>query len=196
MPLTRRAALLAPLLLPGLAACSDDAVRQDFPPLRYDYLTRLQLNVADIDYGDLPPPGPLDGIDPAPPGAGLQQLVRDRLIAAGSSGRAKVVLAEARIVRDGDGLDGAMGVRVDIIAADGNQAGFAEARVARRTTGMGRDLRGALYDFTKQMLDDMNVELEFQLRRSLKDYVQTTTTAPPPAAVQRQDLIAPSTPVP
>ena len=45
----------------------------------------------------------------------------------------------------------------------------------------------AWYDLTKQMLDDMNVELEFQIRRSLKDYLQTTGTAPTPAPVQKQD---------
>ena len=189
MPLTRRSALLLPMLL---AACGDDTVRRDFPPLRYDFLTRLELNVADIAYGELPQPGPLDGTDPTPPGPALLQLLQDRLIAAGSSGRARVTVGEARITRDGDDLDGAMSVRVDIITADGSPAAFAEARVARHATGIGRDLRGALYDFTKQMLDDMNVELEFQLRRSLKDYLQTTSTAPPPPPVQQQDLGAPT----
>ena len=198
MALTRRSSLLALL---ALAACGDDPVRRDFPPLRYDYLTRLQLNVADISYSDLPPPGPLDSTDPAPPGSALLQLVQDRLVAGGSSGRARVTIAEARISRDSDSLDGAMAVRVDIVAADGSPAAFAEARVARHATGIGPDLRGALYDFTKQMLDDMNVEFEFQLRRSLRDYLQSTTTAPPPPAVQQQDLGAPTprappTPVP
>ena len=189
MPLTRRLALLAPFML---AACGDDApVRRDFAPLRYDYLTRLELNVADIAYSDLPPPGPLDGVDPAPPGPALRQLVQDRLVAGGSSGRAMVTVAEARIGRNGDSLDGTMAVRVDIVSADGSRSAFAEARVARHADGIGRSLPGALYDFTKQMLDDMNVELEFQLRRSLKDYLQTTGTAPPPAAVQQQDLSAP-----
>ena len=190
MPLTRRLVLLAPL---AVAACGDDALlRQDFPPLRYDYLTRLELNVATVSYGDLPPPGPLDSLDPAPPGPALLRLLQDRLVAGGSSGQARVTVGEARVTRDRDSLDGAMAVRVDIVAADGTTAGFAEARVARHLTGIGNDLRGALYDFTKQMLDDMNVELEFQLRRTLKDYLQTTTTAPPPAPVQQEDLLAPA----
>ena len=195
MAVTRRMVLLVPVLLTPvlLAACGEDAVlRQDFPPLRYDYLSRLQLNVSSISFGDLPLPGPLDSLDPAPPGQGLVQLLQDRLIAGGSSGRAQVTIGEARITREGDALDGALAVRVDIVAADGTTAGFAEARVARHLTGIGNDVRGALYDFTKQMLDDMNVELEFQLRRTLKDYLQTTTTAPPPAPVQQQDLSAPA----
>ena len=118
-------------------------------------------------------------------------MLRDRLSAGGSSGRAVATIEEARITRGGGGLDGAMAVRVDVLAADGTKAGFAEAQVARRLDGVGRDIRGALYDMTKQMLDDMNVELEFQLRRSLRDYLQTTSTAPAPAPVQQQDLSAP-----
>jgi hypothetical protein len=188
MTLTRRLALLAPLLLAG---CGDDEQPRDYPPLRYDYLTRLQLNVASISYGDLPPPTRLDQISPVPLGPALQQMAQDRLLAAGSSGRAIVTIQRARIDRTGDGLDGAAGIRVDILGADDHQAGFAEARVARRVTGIGRDLRSALYDMTKQMLDDMNVELEFQIRRSLHDSLQNTAAAPAPAPVDQQDLSAP-----
>jgi hypothetical protein len=45
------------------------------------------------------------------------------------------------------------------------------------------------------MMSDMNVEFEFQVRRSLKEYLQDTATAvPTPAPVQSQDL-APPTPL-
>ena len=197
MALTRRLALASCLLTPALlAACADDTRRTDFPPLRYDFLPRLDLNVAEISFGDLPAPGPLDGISPVPAGPALRQMAQDRLAAGGSSGRAVVTIEEARIVRNGDGLDGSMAIHLDIVAADGSRAAFAEARVARHAAGIGSDLRGALYDTTKQMLDDMNVELEFQLRRSLKDYLQTTATAPPPPPVQQQDLSAPALPGP
>ncbi len=192
MALPRRLVLLAPLLL---AACGDDGPPREYPPLHYDFLTRLQLNVASVPFADLPPPSPLDALSPIPAGPALRQMADDRLAAGGSSGKAVVTIEEARIVRSGDALDGSMAIRLDIIAADGSQAGFAEARVARRLAGFGRDLRGALYDITKQMLDDMNVELEFQLRRSLRDYLQTTAAAPAPAAVQQQDL-APPKPAP
>lgn len=190
--LTRRASLMVPLLL---AACGDDAPAREFSMPRYDYLTRLQINVASIGFADLPPPGPLDRVSPVPAGPALRQMVEDRLAAGGSSGRAVVTIEDAAIARSGGGLDGTMAIRIDILSADGGRVGFAEARVARRTTGIGRDLRGALYDITKQMLDDMNVELEFQLRRSLRDYLQATAVAPAPAAVQQQDL-APPRPAP
>ena len=84
-----------------------------------------------------------------------------------------------------------MALRVDVMTADGTKAGFAEARVSRSRTGLGRNLQGPLYDITKQMLDDMNVELEYQLRLSLRDYMQTAAPAPAPAPVQQQDLPPP-----
>ncbi len=189
MLLSRRLAVLAPL---GLAACGDDGPQRTFAPLRYDYLTPLRLNVATVDFAALPQPGPLDDASPAPAAPALRQMAEDRLSAGGSSGRALVTVDEARLVRARGGLDGTLAMHVDILSANGSRAGFAEARVTRRTNDPGRDLRAALYDITKQMLDDMNVELEFQLRRSLRDYLQTTSTAPAPAPVQRQDLSAPT----
>ena len=43
--LTRRASLLLPLML---GACGGDEAATSFPPLRYDYLAPLRLNVAAI----------------------------------------------------------------------------------------------------------------------------------------------------
>jgi hypothetical protein len=189
MFLNRRMALLLPIILAG---CGDDEIPREYPPLRYDYLTRLQLNVASISYSDLPPATALDQISPVPLAPALQRMAQDRLMAAGSSGRAIVTIQTARIVRVGGGLDGTAAIRLDVIGSDDQSAGFAEARVVRRVTQIGHDLRSALYDMTKQMLDDMNVEFEFQVRRTLRGYLETTTTAPTPAPVQQQDLSAPA----
>ena len=190
MPVSRRLALLFPL---WLASCgSEPPLRQDFPPLRYDYLTKLGLNVASVEISPPPPPGPLDALDPVPPAQALVQMAQDRLAAGGSLGRAVFAVDQASIVRIPDGLEGTLAVHLDVLTSEGTRAGFAEARVSRRAVGIGRDLPGALYDITRQMMDDMNVEFEFQVRRSLRDWLQEATTAPPPPPVQQQDLGPPA----
>jgi hypothetical protein len=68
-------------------------------------------------------------------------------------------------------------------------AGFAEARVARQKTGDIEDLRSALYDMTKQMMDSMNIEFEYQVRHNLKDWLVSSSAAPTP--VQQQNLALP-----
>ncbi len=186
MSFSRRSLLALPL---GLAACASDApLRTSFPPLTYDYLLKLRLNVADVELSPPPPPGPLDELDPVPPAQALLQMGRDRLVAGGSLGRAVFVIDQAQILRIPNGLDGTLSVHLDVQTSEGTRAGFAEARVSRRLVGIGDDLRGGLYDITQQMMQDMNVEFEYQVRRTLRDWLQEASTAPAPAAVERQPL--------
>ncbi len=188
--LSRRAALLLPW---AAAACSGEEPARAMPPLRYDYLTPLRLNVATVDVGEAPPPSPIEAESPAPVGAALRQMALDRLAAGGTSGRAAFIIDQAQISRSSGYLNGLIEVHLDILTADGARAGFAGARVSRSAT-VGSDLRGALYDLTRQMMDDMNVEFEFELRRSLHDWLQDATPAPPPEPVQQQELPAPAAP--
>ena len=182
--MNRRTVLFAPV---ALAACADSEPDRLYTPVRYTYLTPLPLNVGTVEVAPLPPAGPLDGQNPLPPGPALQRLVEDRLSPAGSSGRARVTIDEARVARTGRNLEGTLALHLEVLAADNTRAALAEARVVRRLTP-GPNLRNSLADITRQMLDDMNVELEFQLRRTLRDYLQTTGPAPAPAAVEKQDL--------
>ena len=190
--LPRRAVLAFPLLVSPLfvAACAEREPPRAMPPLRYDFLMPLRLNVATVDVGDAPPPSPAEAQSPAPAGATLRQMALDRLAAGGSSGQAMFVIDQARVVRGAGGLEGLLAAHLDVLTTEGTRAGFAEARVSRSSTARG-DLRGALYDLTRQMMDDMNVELEFQVRRSLRDWLQEATTAPAPAAVEQRELEAP-----
>jgi hypothetical protein len=186
--LSRRMALLLPL-----AACGGREPLRELPPLRYDYLKPLPLNVARVDVGDAPPPSPIEAQAPTPVGAAVRQMAADRLIAGGTSGRAAFVIEEARIDGVSGGLQGVLAVRLDVVTTDNVRAGFAAARVTS-TASVPGDLRVALYDLTRQMLDDMNVEFEFQVRRSLREWLQDTTTAPPPAPVEQQELPTPISP--
>lgn len=193
MILARRAVLLLPLLA---AACGGDdvPVQDSFPPLSYGFLTKLPLNVASITEAPLPPPGRLDALDPAPPGPALIQMAQDRLAAGGSLGSALFTVQTASMMQSGGGLDGVLAVRLDVMTSEGTRAGYAEAQVSRRAEGTGSDLRAALYDITAKMMQDMNVEFEFQVRKSLHDWLHETATAPPPASVEQQPLGSPGKP--
>ncbi len=185
--LTRRSTMLLPLLL---AACGGGHSDRSFPPLRYGYLTPLRLNVASVRvetrYIPAGVPPDVSQLDPAPPVQALQSMAADRLQAFGSSGQAVFVIKDASLLRQKDTVTGTLAVELDIYTSANTRAGFAEARVSRTHTGDTDDMAATLYDMTKQMMDAMNVEFEFQLRRSLRDWLVAEGAAPVP--VQQQPL--------
>jgi hypothetical protein len=183
---------LAPVLAIALlmAGCASSPPRV-YTPLRYDYLTPLRLNVASVTIENrFLPAGSTDlnGQDPSPLVPTLTAMAQDRLQAVGSAGRAVFVIKDASLVRTRDGIAGSMDVELDVYAGGGTRAGFAEARVSRRRTGDIDDMQATLYDMTKQLMDAMNIEFEYQVRHSLKDWIAPSAT---PGAVQQQALPPP-----
>lgn len=183
------AAIAGPLLL---AACGGDTPPpvQSFPPLNYTYLTPLHLNVLGLDVVDHSTPAGPDDVaaqSPVTPQQALTEMAHDRLFPGGSSGQAEFVIDNAVIERAPDGtLDGSMSVHLDIIGAGGNKVGYAEAHVSRHHAppSSGEDRPAALYDLTKQMTADMNVEFEYQVRQSLGAFLQSDNVVPAPVQAQ------------
>lgn len=199
--------LLACPLLP-LAAC-EEAPPTSFAPLRYDYLSVLRLNVASISTVDNGVPGSVPGDisanAPTPPDQALLRMAADRLMPAGSTGSAVFTIDRASILHlPGGSLEGEMDVHLDIVSANGQRTGYAEAHVRRDFSAGSGDSDGNgnadspahLYDLTKQMMKDMNIELEFQVRHHLADWLVDTAGAGP-GAIQQQSLGMPgATPEP
>ncbi|GEB36892.1 hypothetical protein GLI01_09270 [Gluconacetobacter liquefaciens] len=205
---SRRAARLPMLLLLAcpllpLAACSDGPP-PNFAPLRYDYLPVLHLNVATINIADNGQPGTvpgdISGRAPTPPDQALRQMATDRLMAAGTTGGAVFTIDRASILHQPGGtLEGQMDVHLDVSSPNGQHAGYAEAHV-RRTFGStasdsdgNADSPANLYAITSQMMKDMNVELEFQIRHHLTDWL-VDTAGTSPSAIQQQQLGVPGSP--
>jgi hypothetical protein len=198
--LPRRRLLAVPLLLPlVLAACdSGPPTRTDFPPLAYDYLSKIKLAVATVDIDDdfdrraTTEGQHVEASAPVRPADALKRMAQDRLLPAGSTGHAVFVIEDASLLRTASGFEGSMAVRLDVSTSDGQQSGFAEAKVSRTygtddTSEAGT--RAALYTMVKLMMSDMNVEFEYWVKHKLRDYVQTDEqTAPPPEPVQSQDI--------
>jgi hypothetical protein len=197
--ISRRAALTAPLLAITLAGCAGTPVPTSYDKLSWDYLPRIRLNVASVTVDDswTPRAGTREVgfLAPTPPVDALRRMAEDRLVAGGNSGRANFVVEDASIVQTRDAYAGSFAVRLDVTTSDGARSGFAEARVSRTRTI--RDTseagtRAELYELVKQMMTDMNVEFEYQIRHSLRDYLQTTAPGAPEAgAVDTEQLSAP-----
>jgi hypothetical protein len=187
-----RALVLALLVPLALAGCGDDepAVVQNFAPLQYEFLPKLRLNVGSIEVVDhSQPAGPQDiaAQSPAVPEQVLAQMARDRLFAAGTAGIATFVIDQASITQAENGtLDGRLTVHLDLTTGAGMQGGYAEAKVARQYVpgSDAQDLRANLYQLTKQMMNDMNVEFEYQLRRTLGNWMVSGTSVPAPVVAQ------------
>jgi hypothetical protein len=185
--LTRRCALLLPLVL---AACGGGEEEQAFEPLRFNYLPPIQLNVAKIDIeqrfvpAGVPPD--VSGEDPVPPVAALRAMAADRLQAFGTANRAVFAILDASMMRTGDVIRGTFAVSLTIVDDSGAQLGFAEARAEARHSGPADHLRAVLYDMTKSMMNDMNIEFEYQIHRSLKSWL--TSAAAPDTPVEQAPL--------
>ncbi len=204
----RRSLLLT--LLAGLTGCVVDAPP---PPLAvvqpdYSYLTKLRLNVATLAIDDSWTPRAdsglhVESLSPIQPIDALRRMGQDRLVAQGTSGQARFVVTDASILQMRGRLDGSFAVRLEVATSDGARSGFAEARVVRVRTLTGDEAdggRAAAYELTRRMMDDLNVEFEFQVRHSLGDYLlasgENGAAVAPPAPVQSQDLGTPGGPVP
>jgi hypothetical protein len=188
---SRRASLLLPLLI---AACSHE--RTDFPTLRYAYLPPIRLNVASVvveqhflSSGVAPD---VTQLDPDPPADALRAMAQDRLKAFGTAGRAVFVIQDASLVRHDDVITGSMRVRLEIYGPENLLAAYVEASTKAEHRGRVGDLRNTLYEMTKSMMEDMNVEFELQVDHNLQDWL--VTGGAPPAQVQQTPLENPAAP--
>ncbi|NHN85088.1 hypothetical protein GOB93_10605 [Acetobacter musti] len=195
-----RVALLMLGTAGALAACSSDDTVTSFPPYQYSYLSKLQLNVATVQVLDHAAPGTIPGDEsgqaPIPPDQALVQVAQDRLVAAGQSGAAVFTVDRASILHQPDGtLSGQMDAHLDISSSTGQQLGVAEAHVTREfkpdLSKGDADSRANLYEMTRQMMQDMNVELEFQIRKNLKDWLVDAGGMPAAGAIETQSLGGP-----
>jgi len=214
--LSRRQSLLLPVLLAG---CGGQTRPRVYVPFSYDYLVPLRLNVSSlqIEQRFVPAGVPPDvsQYDPIPPVRALRTMAQDRLQAIGSADLAIFIIQDASLNRQGDTLSGNFSVQLDVYNTPTNRAGYAQASVSSTYTGDLDDLAARLYDTTKDMMDRMNIEFEYQVRHSLSswlvpaDAVQApvrqqplggapleTPAGPPPSSLPPPEPMPPSEPLP
>ncbi len=155
----------------------------NFAPLNYSYLPPITLKVATINVVNqyMPDPGAAGLIaqDPANPVTALTDLLNRRLIPSGTPGTATATIESASIEQAGPNLTGVMTVRVDVLSADGLSTGYTIASVTHSATAPddASQMPAALYDMTKQLMDGINVQLQYQLQHNLGSWIVYTPNA-------------------
>lgn len=193
------------ILLLGLAGCGGSEPPPDlYPPLSYTYLTKLRLDVAKLAIDDSWVPSGealhVEYLAPEQPVAALRQMALDRLEMDGTAGTAEFGIDDASIIQVHDHYDAHFAVHLTLLDASGNKLGEIKAAVRDSRTFIDDSAeaqKSDLYALVKKTMDDMNVEFEFQMRRALSAHLLATKPlAPPPPAVQTQDLGKPGSPPP
>lgn len=194
-----RLSLTAALVLPALlAGCASEQQPTHFAPLRYDYLSQLNLNVSTLSVVDNTVTHPVEGDigprAPTPPAQAVRQMVQDRLAAASNNGStAQFVIDRASILHNSGGtLNGQIDVHLNILNPGGTQAAHAEAHVSSIVhpdlSKGDADRPANLYEITQNMMQRMNVELEYQVRHSLSAWLVDAGGTPVGSAIQTQQL--------
>ena len=128
-------------------------------------------------------------------------MAEDRLVAMGTEGTARFLVSNATLVREpGDRLSCRLLCRLEILSAEGRPAAFVEAEARRTRTLSDRATMPARLRATEELvrgaMEELNVEFEFQIRRTLRAWL-VEGAAPPIApsgapaggeTIQREDL--------
>lgn len=202
MPFSRlfRSSVATAVLLPALlAGCAQNSEPTQFAPLRYDYLGQMNLNVSSLAIVDRTAAHPVEGNigleSPTPPLQAIRQMAQDRLSARGatdSTNTARFVIDRASILHlPGGTLKGNVGVHLDILAADGHRVASASAQASQSLhpdPSGNVESRANLYAVTRDMMQTLNVEFEYQVHHSLSKWLVDAGGTPMNNAIQTQPL--------
>jgi hypothetical protein len=193
----------------ALAGCGGPPP-QTFTPLNYSYLPPIVLKVSTLSVVNnyVPGPGAATLIAEAPeaPANALLDMLNHRIVASGAPGTGTVTIETASIDQIGGNLTGTMTVDINLASPDGTSTGYTEASVSASQTAPDPDasqdvIQGALYSITKQLMDNMNVQLQYQVQRNLGPWLSFSASpgasplsvgaAPAAGAIQATPLAAP-----
>lgn len=185
---------ISPLI--ALTACSHEDSKQ-YAPLTYDYLTPIFFNVSQMTVQNQTNlttyPDDISNLSPTSPALALSNMANNRLKARGVSGNGVFIIKRASLQKkDDDTIYGQIDVALEIY--NNNQKKVAMIQVStNHTYETDRhkgdvDSRANLYDVTQKMMQDINVELEYQIRNHLEPWLVDATGTPISDAIKTQNL--------
>ncbi len=194
MPL--RPMMIVGALLLALAACVSPPAAPQYPDLRYTHKAPLALDVREILIEErYEPPLTRPNVEhefPVTPAEGLASWARDRLKAVGRAGTARMIIEVAAVKTRRLPTKSTIGglltreeahelnaeIQARLIVGDEGLVGspFALATVTGRRTLL-EDLTinqrdDAYYDFTRELVEAFDAEMEQSLRRHLGDLLR------------------------
>jgi hypothetical protein len=172
-------------------ACTVPAPQQAYPPLSFAHLAPIRIDVAEVEVVDnYRPPLAAPNVEhafPITPAAALMRWAADRLVAAGETRTARLVIEDASVraeplpVREGlTGLfykeqevryEGTLRAVLEVRTERGYRDSFATANVVRARTApeaMTLNERERLFvEIVQDLVTVMNQEFEAQIRRHM-----------------------------
>lgn len=181
----------ASLLIAGLslAACELTPPRPDYPSFDYSDKTPMRFDVGEVVIEQAYKPSVeapnVELLFPHRPDQAAAGWAADRLIAAGSTRRLRFIVSDASVtetaltvktgvsgavtIDQSEKYDATLAIDVQIVEDDGFVAGNATATVRRSVTvaedASLNDREATWYRLTKDLMDDMDRQLETVLRR-------------------------------
>lgn len=176
--------LVFALPLLALASCGTTPPAPIFTPLNYSYLPPILLKVDQINVTDRYVPTPSQAetaaLDPVSPADLLMTTLKQRLQPAGQPGTGTITIQSVYVDNVNGTLVGQMTVDVNLASADGLSTGFTEAGVSATETAPDStnpdDMRAALYNLTKRLMTNMNVQLQYQIQKNMPSWISWTNT--------------------
>ena len=190
----RRAVI--PLSLVILAACEAAPLPPPIPEITFSHLAPIEIATAQIEVVEdyVPPltPPNVEHKFPTPPAQAVRQWAKDRLHLVGDDGVLRVIIRDASVIEtklektggvrgaftvdQSERYDARLEVVVEVRSVRGFQDAFASA-IAERSRTVAEDI--SLYDrelvffeMTKSMMDDLNAELEKNIRQFFARFVR------------------------
>ncbi|GBQ07414.1 hypothetical protein [Saccharibacter floricola] len=182
----------------AVTGCSGDQPEETFPTPSYSYLPIFHLNVGQIDISNRVTFDKHDiaAQSPTSPVTNLERMAQDRLKTTGVTGNAHFTVLKADITKTHGWrqLSGTFSVQLTLDDPAQQHHGQIIATVHQsRSFSSKTSHQNNLYTLNQALMDDMNVELEYQLRKHCSEWLTDATGTPLNAKVQSQDLDASQT---